>query len=81
MSKTWTVEQRQAKLMQDINAAQKAGTLNAKQSKKMRKHLADIARDKKSMKAKNNGKLTADDAAKLQSALDDASNDLKDLKK
>jgi hypothetical protein len=66
--------------MQDINTAQKSGALTAKEAKKLRKQLAEIARDKKGMKAKNNGKLSADDISDLQKKLDDASSSIKDKK-
>jgi septal ring factor EnvC (AmiA/AmiB activator) len=76
-SKTWTVEQRQAKLMQDINSAQKSGQLTAKDSRKLRKSLADIAREKKKLKAKSNGKLSPEDIAKLQKSIDETSSKVK----
>lgn len=71
-AKQWTVEQRQATLMQDINSGQNSGALTAQQSKKLRKSLANVARTKAKMKAKQNGTLSADDTAKLQSRIDTA---------
>jgi uncharacterized protein (DUF3084 family) len=76
-SKAWTVEQRQAKLMQDVNSGQKSGVLTAKQSKKLRKNLANVARKKAKMKAKTNGKLSATDTSKLQSRIDKTSSKIK----
>lgn len=76
-SKAWTVEQRQAKLMQDVNAGQKSGALTVKESQQLRKRLADVARKKAKMKSKQNGKLTADNTKKLQKKIDKASTEIK----
>lgn len=76
-SKEWTVEQRQAKLMQDINAGQKSGALTAQQSKKLRKNLSNVARKKALMKEKGNGKLTAANTSELQSRIDKTSSKIK----
>jgi uncharacterized protein (DUF3084 family) len=76
-SKAWTVEQRQAKLMQDVNAGQKSGSLTVKQSRKLRTNLANVARKKAKLKAKENGKLTAADKSKLQSSIDKTSSKIK----
>ena len=73
-AKTWTVEDRQTQLMQDINTAQKQKQLTAKEAKKLRSDLADIARHKTELKAKSaNQKLTSDDVTKLESELNDIS--------
>lgn len=79
-SKPWTVEQRQAKLMQDINAGQKSGSLTAKESRKLRKRLSNVARSKAKMTAKRNGKLTAEDRTNLQNSIDKASTQIKSQK-
>lgn len=76
-AKTWTVEQRQTKLMQDVNAGQKSGALTVKQSRKLRKNLANVARKKAKMKLKNEGKVSTEDNAKLQSRIDEASSKIK----
>ncbi len=76
-AKTWTVEQRQTKLMQDVNAGQKSGALTVKQSRKLRKNLANVARKKAKMKLKNEGKVSIEDNAKLQSRIDEASSKIK----
>jgi Skp family chaperone for outer membrane proteins len=76
-SKTWTVDERQAKLMQDVNAAQKAGKLTAKQANQLRKSLAEIARKKKKLQDKAGGSLNAEDTSKLQSAIDRVSSKIK----
>lgn len=76
-SKTWTVEQRQAKLMQDVNAGEKNGSLTTKQSRKLRTNLANVARKKAKLKAKANGKLSATDNSKLQSSIDKTSSKIK----
>jgi hypothetical protein len=79
-SKAWTVEERQTKLMQDINAGQKSGKLTAKESTKLRKKLSNVARTKAKMSAKQNGKLTAEDKANLQKRIDRASTEIKTQK-
>jgi hypothetical protein len=80
-SKTWTVEQRQAKLMQDVNAGQKSGALTEKESKKLRKRLSNVARSKAKMTARQNGKkLTTADTANLQKRIDKASSEIKSEK-
>ncbi|MDX2105800.1 MAG: hypothetical protein SFY67_05300 [Candidatus Melainabacteria bacterium] len=79
-SKTWTVEQRQTKLMQDVNAGQKSGKLTAKQSRKLRKKLADVARKKAKMQKNGNGRVSAEDKVKLQSSIDKASSKIKEEK-
>jgi uncharacterized protein YlxW (UPF0749 family) len=73
LGKTWTVEQRQLKLMQDINAAQKIKELTAKEAKKLRSDLSDVSRKKKKMLAKGNGTLTDDDKKELETDLNDVS--------
>jgi hypothetical protein len=77
MSKVWTVEQRQAKLMQDVNAGQKSGKLTAQESKKLRKRLSNVARKKTKMLQKSNGKLTTSDKTKLQDRIDKTSDKIK----
>lgn len=73
-AKSWTVEDRQMQLMQDINTAQKQKQITAKEAKKLRSGLADIARHKTEMKAKSaNQKLTSDDVTTLESELNDIS--------
>ncbi len=79
-ARPWTVEQRQAKLMQDVNAGQKSGVLTAKESKKLRKRLSNVARSKAKMTAKMNGKLTKADTANLQKRIDKASTEIKSEK-
>lgn len=80
-SKAWTVEQRQAKLMQDVNAGQKSGVLTAKESKKLRKRLSNVARSKAKMSLKQNGKLTETDTSNLQKQIDKASSQIKSDKR
>lgn len=80
-SKAWTVEQRQAKLMQDVNAGQKSGALTAKESKKLRKRLSNVARSKLKMTVKSNGKLTKADTESLQKRIDKASSEIKSEKR
>jgi hypothetical protein len=77
---TWTVEMRQAKLMQEINAAQKQNELTVKEAKRLRSDLSDIARKKKGFKSKNPGdKLTAENNSELEAALNKISADIKKL--
>ncbi|HEY9773086.1 MAG TPA: hypothetical protein V6C81_04690 [Planktothrix sp.] len=70
LAKTWTVDQRQAQQMKDINAAQKSGDLTVKDSEKLRSELARVARKEAKLKLKRNGTLTPDDIAKMQKDLD-----------
>ena|SRR3990167_6654542 len=76
-SKAWTIERRQAKLMQDINEGQRSGTLTAAESKMLRKKLSSVARKQAKMKAKQNGKLTIADTSKLQARIDKTSTKIK----
>jgi uncharacterized protein (DUF3084 family) len=76
---TWTVEMRQAKLMQDINLAQKHQELTAKEAKKLRSDLSDVARQKKKFKDSTRGKLTAEDNKELEESLNHISEDIKKL--
>ena len=79
---TWTVEMRQAKLMQDINVAQKHKELTVKEAKKLRSDLSDVARKKKKFKNENdktNGKLTPDNNKELEADLNEISADIKKL--
>jgi hypothetical protein len=77
-AKTWTIEQRQDQLMQDINSGQKNKELTFKEAKSLRKALAGVARDKKEMLGKSqNGKLTAEDKSALEESLNKISQDLK----
>lgn len=78
MAKTWTVDERQVQLMQDINAGQKRKELTLKEAKSLRKALASVARDKKAMKSKNeHGKLTAENTSQIEADLNKISEDLK----
>ncbi len=79
-SKAWTVEQRQTKLMQDVNAGQKSGELTDKQSRKLRKNLANVARKKAKMKNDGDGKISSADKIKLQSKIDKTSSKIKEEK-
>ncbi len=77
---TWTIEMRQAKLMQDINLAQKRNELTAKEAKRLRSDLSDVSRKKKSFKAKNDGeKLTVENKNELEGDLNKISEDIKKL--
>jgi len=79
---TWTVEMRQAKLMQDINLAQKHKELTDKEAKRLRSDLSDVARKKKKFKNENkatNGKLTAENNKELEEDLNHISEDIKKL--
>ncbi len=79
---TWTVEMRQAKLMQDINLAQKQKELTAKEAKRLRGDLSDVARKKKKFKNENkstNGNLTIENTKVLEEELNHISEDIKKL--
>ena len=74
--KVWTVEARQAQLMQDINEGQKGKQLTKKESDRCRSDLADVSRRKKKMKTKNKGAaLTEDQKKELEGDL----NSIRDL--
>lgn len=75
-AKTWTVAERQARQMQDINAGQKSGQLTPKQADKLRGKLAQVARSKAKLRSKQNGKLSADKTASLQTGLNKVSSDI-----
>lgn len=66
--------------MQDVNAGQKSGALTVKQSRKLRKQLANVARKKAKMKQSSTGKLSAEDSIKLQNKIDQASSKIKEEK-
>jgi hypothetical protein len=68
-AKTWTVDERQAQLMQDINKGQKSKELTVKECTKLRSDLADVARKKKKALAKNKQKLTPADITVLEEDL------------
>ncbi len=75
--KVWTIEARQAQLMQDINEGQKGKQLTKKQSDRLRSDLADVARKKKKMKSKNDGgPLTEDQKKELEGDLNTISDDI-----
>ncbi|MBS1952875.1 MAG: hypothetical protein JST89_01690 [Cyanobacteria bacterium SZAS-4] len=81
---TWTVEMRQAKLMQEINVAQKHKELTDKEAKKLRSDLSDVARKKKkfkteSEKATGHEKLTPENNKELEEDLNEISADIKKL--
>jgi hypothetical protein len=78
--KVWTVDERQAQQMKDINLAQKSGQLTAKQSEQLRKGLANVARRKSKLEVKSGGKLSQADLASLQSSLDKMSAEIKKAK-
>ena len=80
IAKTWTVDQRQTQQMKDINAGQKSGQLTVKQSEKLRHNLAQVARKKKQMKAKENGKLSSEDTQTLHNKLNRVSTDISSSK-
>ncbi len=78
VSKKWTPQERQDKLMQDINAGQKNKQLTVDEAKKLRKDLSHIARKKAKMKrhSEQNGKLSAEDTAAMESKLNKVSSDI-----
>lgn len=78
-AKEWTVAERQAKLMQDINTAQKNNELTVKEAKKLRSRLADVCRMKRKKKDKSNGVITEDARMDLEKDLNGISTDIKKL--
>jgi hypothetical protein len=77
-SKKWTTDQRQTKLMQDINAGQKSGELTLKESNKLRRDLSQVARYKAKLKFKgqSNRKLTSDEEAELEQQINKISTEI-----
>lgn len=79
--KVWTIEARQTQLMQDINEGQKGKQLTKKESDRLRKALADVARKKKKMKTKNDGgALTEDQRKDLEGDLNKISDNIHKFK-
>jgi hypothetical protein len=72
-SKTAIKDEGQAKLMQQVNAAQKSHQLTPKEANKLRKDLSRVARKKAKMLAKSGRKLTAEDATELKGDVDNIS--------
>lgn len=79
-AKTWTVDERQQELMQQINEGQKAKELTVKEAKNMRKALADLAKKKAKMKAKSKNALTKENVTDLEADLNKISVDIQKLK-
>jgi hypothetical protein len=79
-SKIIVTDEGQAKLMQEVNAGQKSNQLTLKEANKLRKDLAHVARKKAKMLAKTTGrKLSAADAAKLKSDINEISDNIHKL--
>jgi hypothetical protein len=79
-AKTWTVDDRQQRLMQEINAGQKSGELTVKEARGLRKQEAAVARKKARMKSKNLGRLSSEDINELEEDLNKVSVDLDKLR-
>lgn len=81
-SKKWNTDERQVKLMQDINAGQKSKELSLDEANKLRKALSHIARKKAQMKrtSKLNGALSTDEESKMESQINKVSSDLHKIK-
>lgn len=74
ISKTWTIDERQTQLMQDINAGQKNKELTVKECTKLRSDLADVMRKKRSLIKKSaNKQLSPKDIMTLEEALNKVS--------
>jgi hypothetical protein len=80
ITKTWTIDERQVQLMQDINAGQKSKELTLKEANKLRSYLADVARKKKKFLKRNANKLTQDDTVILEGDLNKISVNISKLK-
>ncbi len=80
-AKVWSIDERQLRLMQDVNQGQKLNQLTPKEAKKLREGLADIARKKKKFQHGDSHYTAFDDAQKseLDSDLSKVSADLKKL--
>lgn len=78
--KQFSIYDRQKKLMQDVNKAQKSKQLTVDEAKKMRKKLASVARKKRNMKRKNpDKKLTGSNKVALEKDLNSVSLEIKKL--
>ena len=76
-AKTWTVDERQTQLMQQINYGQRTGQLTMAEAHDLRKQVASILRKKIKMKAKApEGQLTPEDTKDLEKDLNNLSLDL-----
>jgi Skp family chaperone for outer membrane proteins len=80
-AKVWSIDERQLKLMQDINQGQKLKQLTPKEAKKLREALSDIARKKKKFQNGDGEAKTFSDAQKseLESDLNKVSTDVKKI--
>lgn len=79
-AKTWTVDERQFQLMQDINAGSKSKELTIKEAARLRSDLADVARKKAKFLLKNKKKLLPENIAVLEADLNKISVDISKLK-
>ena len=79
-SRKWTTDQRQAKLMQDINAGQKSRELTLKEANKLRKDLSHVARYKAKLrfkaKAKAKTALTSAEEVEIEKQLNQISSEI-----
>jgi len=78
-AKSFTIDDRQLALMQEINKGQKAKELTVKEAQKLRKALAKLANKKTKMKAKNKT-LTSENQTELEADLNSISVDVQKLK-
>ena len=78
-SKPLLSDEGQAKLMQQVNAGQKSNQLTLKEAKKLRKDLANVARKKAKMLAKNGRKLSIADTTNLKSDINKISENIHKL--
>ncbi len=78
-AKEWSIEDRQAELMKQINTAQEKKALTAKEGEGLRKKLAKIAKKKAKWKTDKTRELSSDEKLKLEGDLNDVSVEIKAL--
>jgi len=74
-AKPINTDEGQAKLMREVNAGQQSHQLTLKEANRLRKDLAQVARKKAKMLAKNR-KLSVEDVAKLKSDVNEISENI-----
>jgi hypothetical protein len=82
-SKVWSIDERQLRLMQDINQGQKLKQLTPKDAKKLREQLSGIARKKKKFQNGDGPSKVFSNSQKseLESDLNKVSTDIKKVER
>lgn len=79
-SKEWTIWARQQELMKQVNAGQKSKELTAKEAKRLRGDLSDVARKKKSFRNDDKTPMTDEEKKAVEKKLNDVSLEINKLK-